>query len=215
MENTESKSAVIGTLSFPFGEQEFIAAYRAGRIARYQSYDSFISRLGVMVFGYVFLFTGIMVTTMWLLGIEGNKGPIPPLAVVINLGIAGVAGSALYTKIHGYRSHLKSMYRKSGLSGGKVRYQFTPLRIISENDRSQGSTDWSIPKRALEFRDGFLIDWGAWAGSWIPKYVLTDAFSADDLAELFRAKINKYLVIDRTAGLPEKSKHRREHAQES
>ncbi|MDR3619339.1 MAG: YcxB family protein [Paludisphaera borealis] len=208
MESVESTPGVLGSVSFLFTEQEFIAAYRAVRMAENRSYDSFISRLGVIVLGYVFLLGGIMVTIMWLLGMEGGNGPIPPLAALFNIAIAGVAGWALYSRIHGYRRRLKSMYRKLPIQGEKVHYQFTPLRIITEGKLAQGSVDWSVINRVLEFRDGFLLYWGTGSAGWIPNHALSDTFGVDDLAELFRAKVKKFVVIDRLAGLPEASKSR-------
>ncbi len=49
-----------GSGSFVYTEPEFIAAYRGTRIAQSESYDSFITRLGVIVGGHVMLMSGIL-----------------------------------------------------------------------------------------------------------------------------------------------------------
>lgn len=42
MENAEDASTVLGTVTFPFAEREFIAGYRAARLAQDPNYEDFI-----------------------------------------------------------------------------------------------------------------------------------------------------------------------------
>ena len=203
MESLQDADRALGSVVFPFTEREFIAGFRAGRMARDRGYDSVVRRLGVAVLSYVVLFGGSQPVIGWLLGGKGFDDPKFLASELMVTGTAVIAALVLYVKIHGYRRRLKARYLKSPYRGEKMHYQFTPLRLVSENRLQQQSVEWSALRRVLEFQDGFLMDWGLGYTDWIPKHVLNDAFDSDDLAQLFREKVQKYVVIKRVAGLPE------------
>ena len=152
----------------------------------------------------------------WLLGQNGFSGrPISSLAAMFSLALAISVGWGFYLMTFGYRNWLGKGYRRSPIRIEKILYQFTPLRVITKTDISEGSTDWTLIPTAAEFLDGFVLMRDARSGSWIPKHAFGEAFSAGDLAGLLREKVKKYEVIDRLASLPETSQRRRGHARES
>jgi hypothetical protein len=194
----------IASVSYTFTEREFMAAHRAMRISRQPSYDSFTSRLGVIVAGHVMLLAAIEVLVLWLLGVEGDNGPIPGLVVVLGLAIGVYSAWALYSKIYCYRRHLQRLYQSYPLRDEKMFYQFTPLRFIFQHRFAQGSTDWSLIDRATELKDGFVIQQTAEGGDWIPKHALDESFGDVELSNLLRSKVKRFKVVDRAATLSEK-----------
>ena len=114
---------------------------------------------------------------------------------------------ALYTKIYAYRKRLSLKYRADPLAGEKIFYEFTPLRMIVRDALSEGSEDWGFTRGVVELRDGFvLVPVGFQPGRWIPKHAFHESFGVDEAAVFFRSKVKRYKVIDRFAGLPEKTK---------
>jgi len=191
--------------SFVYTEREFIAAYRGARIAQNESYDSFITRMGVIVGGHVMLLAGVAVLVLWLCGAKGANGPIPWGAAAFNVVVATISGLVLYYGIYGYRRRLRSLYRAFPLRDEKVHYQLTPLRFVSQHRLAQGSSDWSLVGTVTEFRDGFFIQTAAPSGEWIPNHAFDETLTAVDIANLLRSRVNRYKVVNRFASLPEKS----------
>lgn len=203
MESKAASSEILGSASYVFTEDEFIAACRAAGIARFRLYDTWVSRSGVMAFGYVFLLGGIAATVIWLTATEGADGPMPGAAVALLGVIAAIACWVLYRKIHFYRKGIAKAYRESPYRDGAFEYQFTPSRLIFRGRESEGSLDWSLAQKVAELRDGFDITWyPGGAGTFIPNHALRDPFGPDDLASLLRSKVKKYRVINRAAALP-------------
>ena len=91
MEAVEESSGVVGTASFLFTEEEFIAAYRALKIVEQPYYDTLIMRLCLIVFGHLIFLSSIAATIAWLIGTEGANGPIPPGIAAMNLGFGVIA----------------------------------------------------------------------------------------------------------------------------
>jgi hypothetical protein len=199
----------MGFASFIYTERDFIAVYRALRIATNPSYDTFITRLGVIFLGHVLLLAGIEVLVLWAYGAKGENGPIPWQAAAFSAGLAIAGGWVLYSRIYGYRRRLRAGYRAFPLRDEKVNYQFTPLRFAFQHRLAEGSSDWSVIPQVTEFRDGFLIHETPRSGHWVPKYAFGESFGEIDAANLLRSRVGRYRVIDRSAGLPEKTRHRK------
>jgi hypothetical protein len=197
------------SVSFTYTERDFIAAYRAIRMARNAEYDSAVMRLAVIVLGHIFLFCGIMIVGMWMSGFEGPSGKLPVEAVALNAAIAVICAWVLYSKIYGYRRQLRWLYETSDLRDEKVSYQFTPVSFIQNHSRARGRCDWSFVDSATELRDGFVIQASAANMEWIPKHALDPAFEDVELSNLLRSKVRAYKVVDRFAALPEKPARKR------
>lgn len=207
MEVVEESPGVVGTASFLLTEEDFIASHRALKIVESPSHDIFLMRLCVIVFGHLFLLGSISATVAWLIGVEGANGPIPPGIAAMNLAFGIIAAWALYTKIYAYRKRLGSKYRASPLAGEKISYGFTPSRVIVRDALSEVGEDWGLTRSVVELRDGFvLIPVGFQPGRWIPKHAFQEPFGVDEAAALFRSKVKNYKVIDRFAGLPDRTK---------
>ena len=204
MGSIEESPDVLVAASFVYTEEEYVAAHRALKMAGWPSYDTWASRLGVIFFGHLFLFVGIFVFFMWLTGMEGARGRVPLAAAVFNLAIALVAALVLCVRIYFYRWWLRCEYRGFALRDEKVLYQFTPSRLIFRNKLREGVCVWRLVDYAAEFRDGFIVGVGGREGEWIPKHVFDGPFGAVEAAELLQAKVEKYKVIDRFAGLQER-----------
>ena len=125
----EAATEQMASASFAYTEREFIASYRAVRMANHASYDSFIGRLGVILFGHLFVLGAVEIVILWLNGAEGKNGPIPGFAVCLVVAMGVVGSWMLYSRIYCYRRYLRRLYQVFPLRDEKIHYQFTPLRI--------------------------------------------------------------------------------------
>jgi hypothetical protein len=191
------------SVSFTYTERDFIAAYRAIRMAQKPEYDGVIMRIAVIVIGHIFLFCGIAFVGMWLSGFEGPRGKLPFGAVALNAAIAAICAWVLYSNIYGYKRRLRWLYETSGLRDEKVSYQFTPVSLIRDRRCARDCCDWSFVDSVTELRDGFVIQASAANTEWIPKHALDPAFEEVDLSNLLRSKVLNFNVVDRFAALPE------------
>lgn len=203
MESEAASPEILGSASYAFTEEEFIASSRAAGIAQFRLYDTLASRSGVMVLGWVFVWGGIAAATMRLTGMEDADDPMPGVIVALLSVFAAFALWVLYRYIHFHRREFTKAYRKSPYRDSAFEYQFTPSRLIFRGRESEGSLDWSLAQRVAELRDGFLIIWyPGGGGTFIPNHALLAPFGPEDLANLLRSKVKKYRVINRAAALP-------------
>ena len=192
------------SVSFTYTEREFIAAYRAIRMAGRPEYDNFIMQLPVILFGHIFLFTSIATIVMWLSGWEGPRGTLPWGVGLLNVGTGSISAWALYTRVYFYRRHLRNLYRQFDLHDEKVFYQFTPLNFMLKHKRAEGSCDWNLVDSVTELRDGFVIRVSAASEDWIPKHAFEEPFDEIEISNLLPSKVMRFNVVDRVAALAEK-----------
>lgn len=203
---TEEASGILGSVSYVCTEQELITASRALQMASGKaSVSGRVYSLAIFV-GGIFLLSGGFDSIRWFRGPKGMEAPLPGYVAITKLGIGIALACAVYSKNYFLRLWFKWIYRAFPLKGEKVVYQFTPLRLLYQHKLAQGSNDWSLITRSVEFRDGFFLMLQPRSGIWIPKHALSDSFGPEELEDLLRSKIKKYKVIDRFAALPEKSK---------
>lgn len=199
---SETTPGILGSASLVFTEDEFIAAWRAGRIARSRFYDRRSSRLVLAMLGLVYLLAGAGVVVSWLAGTRWENEPVPGAGVVLFAGIAALGAWMLY-RLYSYRRRMSKAYRESPHRDDVFEYRFTPSRLIHHGRHSEGELDWSLAQEVAEPRDGFLIIWyPGTVGTFIPKHALLAPFASEDLANLLRSRVKKYRVIHRDAALP-------------
>lgn len=185
---------ILGEAAYRYTEAEFIAAFRAKRIARSKDYDSWPTRISFIVIGHLLLLMGAIVLLPQIE--EGvNSWPL----VGIALAWVALGGWIVDTWFYGYRRRYRKLYRDHPWAGLDVDMAFTPDRLITHSANLDGTVAWPLFARVFELRDGFLLEVQPLNGAWIPKHALRPPFDADALASFLRSKVKTYKVVNRRA----------------
>ena len=199
--NAEDADQDVRSVSFTYTEDEFIAAYRAIRMARFESYDSLIVRIGVAFVGHVLLLAGILVRGPLGLRRERRERADSAGSGCFQRSRRRSMAVGLHNSIYFRRNRLRSLYRSFPLRDDKVLYGFTPLRFQFQHRLGQGSVDWSLIPKVAELKDGFVVQATMTDGEWIPRHAIDEPFGDVEVAEFLRSRVKAYRTINRFAGL--------------
>ncbi|AMV35873.1 hypothetical protein [Planctomyces sp. SH-PL62] len=192
---------VVGTASYRFTEEAFLAGCRAWWMTRFPGYGSPLLKLVGFVGLHLMLLAGIGLFIAEFAGPK-REGEGEGASVMIALYLTIMSAWLLWVFLYGFRRRLRRLYLKYGVAGREVALTFTPERLIVQTPQSEASEDWSFYRGAVELRDGFLLRHKAFVGGvWIPDDALHAPFNHQSAAAFFRASLPEYRVLNRRARL--------------
>jgi hypothetical protein len=193
-------------LAYTLDEAEFIAAYRAGRMASNPNYGSRVVGFGYGFIAHFFMVACLEIAVLMALGKKGaNQEPIPWFLLPATIVAAVISGYYLWSHVYCPGAYFKLLYRGYPLAGEKVVFTITSTRFAFRHKLAEVSTDWRLIPKVVELRDGFVLCVRG-DPQWIPRKALGDEFAEVDLADFLRVRVPRCQVIDRAAQLPARSR---------
>ncbi len=158
---------IVGEAAYRVTEAEFIAAYRAARIARNRLYDSWLAWLCLVALGHLLLIPGALLFFSFLVLAVG-KGDVR-WGVGWFAVVSAAAGSWLVDAwLYGSRRRYRKLLRAHPLAGLDVERTFTADRLHTHAENMDAATDWPLFARIVELRDGFLLEIQPLNTAWVP-----------------------------------------------
>lgn len=190
----DDDETILGEAAFRYSQAEFIAAFRARRIARSSDYDSWSARIFLLILAHFLILAGAF-------GLFRQVEDGVTSWLFVGLALATVALGAWIADnwLYGYRRRYRTLYRDHPLAGLDVDMTFTPGRLVTHSANFDGAVTWPLFAKVFELRDGFYLEVQPLNGAWIPKHALHPPFDAAALANFLRSKAKTYKLVDRRA----------------
>lgn len=187
----DDPARLIGRGSYQITEDETLAVARAARIAILPWYRSWPWAIAFFGFWHAMALYGI-----YLLLAPRAEGEPPNF---FGLPVAITSGYMLWKLLYGLDRQARAAFRKSPMAGDDYGLAFTPDRFIVHTRLADASLEWPFLRRVVELRDGFALVQTPKSAIWLPDHALAAPFDHRAAAELFRSKVPKYRVVNRSA----------------
>lgn len=147
------------------------------------------------------LAVGVWMLVAWARGVDGPFGPVDGGQAFAACAATFASALVLWLALYGLPWRIRRLYRTFLGAGEEYAFAFTPARWMLHTPMSDSSYDWEFLRDVFEFNDGFLFRLKtAPGGFWLPDHALVAPFGHRAAADLFRSKISKYRVVDRSTG---------------